>query len=118
MSATRKSTPPSTTDDGFDAFGKPVPWTRKSAALEHVRQMVPGCTTEAAVQLIDRVARHIERDDPYAALAHASHAAWDVHESNIEAAVAVAHSLDPDQMIVLDVIGAYRLVAALCTDPT
>jgi hypothetical protein len=105
-----------TDNDGFNAFGKPVPWARKAAALKHVRQMVPGCTTEAAVQLIDRVANHVERDDPYAALAHASHAAWTVHESNVEEAVAVARSLDPDQMIVLDPIGAYRLLAVLCTD--
>jgi hypothetical protein len=106
-----------TTDDGFAAFGKPVPWERKSAALAHVREMAPGCTTEAAVQLIDRVSRCIERDDPYAALRHASHAEWAVHESKLQESADVARSLDPDQMLVLDVTGAYRLLAALCTDP-
>lgn len=109
-----------TGNHGFAAFGKPVPWERKSAALAHVRQMVPGCTTEAAVQLIDRVAHCIERDDPYAALRHASHAAWDVPESSadFERTDYVTRSLDPAQIVVLDVTGAYRLLASLCTDPT
>jgi hypothetical protein len=75
--------------DGMDAFGKIVPDHRKSAALKHMRQMAPSISTEAATQVIDRMAEQIARDEPYKVLAIAKEA--------------------------LDLTGAYRLMAVLCT---
>ena len=79
------------TADGMDAFGKPVPSYRKDAALKHCRDM--GLTdTNKATGLINRAVEHIERDEPYKAM---------------EAITAY-----------LDLTGAYRLLAVLCTaDP-
>lgn len=75
------------TADGMAAFGKPVPNYRKSAALQHARDM--GLTdTNKATGMINRTAEFIERDEPYKAM---------------EAITAY-----------LDLTGAYRLLAVLC----
>lgn len=97
---------------GFDAFGHPVPWARKSSALAHLREMVPDATLEQMTQLIDVVAECIERDDPYNALANATHAATPVSACSPQFGT-------PPNIITelhLDVTGGYRLLAALCTD--
>ncbi len=76
------------TADGFEAFGKPVPYYRREAAMEHCRDM--GLTdTNKAMATIDRMSQAIERDEPYQAM---------------EAG-----------MVHLDLTGTYRLLAVLCT---
>lgn len=73
---------------GFDAMGKPVPYYRRQAAMDHCKQM--GLTdTNAAMATIDRMAEAISRDEPYQAME-----------------AGMAH---------LDLIGTYRLMAVLCT---
>jgi uncharacterized protein YoaH (UPF0181 family) len=79
------------TTDGFAAMGKSTPHYRRSAALEHVREMVQGISTQEAVAVIDRTANALERDDPYRAQRAA--------------------------LSTLDLTGAYRLMAVLLTDP-
>lgn len=105
--------PEPTAPDQFDAFGRPVPWNRKSGALVALREMVPGVSTEDATLLIDRVAEAVERDDPYRALQVATGQAW---------AVPAGQEVPPDHRsecppVHLDVTGGYRLLAHLCTDP-
>lgn len=76
------------TASGFEAFGKPVPYYRRQAAMEHCRAM--GLTdTNKAMATIDRMAEAISRDNPYEAMEAGN-----------------AH---------LDLIGTYRLFAVLCT---
>lgn len=74
--------------DGFKAFGKPVPYYRRDAAMAHCKQM--GLTdTGQAMATIDRMSEAIRRDKPYEAM---------------EAG-----------MVYLDLTGTYRLLAVLCT---
>ena len=73
--------------DGFDAFGKPVSNYRKSAALRHLRAMVPDTNTEEATGCINRMVEAVERDDPYRAMEAARR--------------------------TVDLTGAYRLLAVL-----
>jgi hypothetical protein len=75
------------TKDGFAAFGEPVPYYRRDAAMKHCRHM--GLDTHRAMATIDRMAEAIRRDEPYAAME-----------------AGMAH---------LDLIGTYRLLAVLCT---
>lgn len=79
--------------DGFDAMGHPIPHERLSSALTHVRDMMPGISTEDACFMIGAVAHQLEEDEPYEAMKKA-------RESG------------------LDLTGQYRLLAALLTDPT
>ena len=78
-------------DSGFDAMGKPVPMHRRTAALEHCRQM--GLTnTEDAWNCVGGMAQQLERDRPYEAMAAG--------------------------MKYLDLTGVYRLMAVLlCAEP-
>lgn len=79
-----------TTDPaGFDAMGRRVPEYRKAAALNHLRDMNPNLDTEAEMTLVGKVATAIENDDPFSAL--------DTAQDH------------------LDLTGAYRLLATLCT---
>jgi hypothetical protein len=74
--------------DGFDAMGKPIPLYRRTAALDHCRQM--GLTDpEDAWSCVGGVAEQLERDAPYEAMAAG--------------------------MKYLDLIGTYRLMAVLLT---
>jgi hypothetical protein len=73
---------------GFDAFGKPVPYYRRDAALSHCRAMGLSDTNKA-MATIDRMSEAIRRDEPYQAM---------------EAG-----------MVWLDLTGTYRLLAVLCT---
>ena len=75
--------------DGMAAMGHVIPPHRKANALDHVREMVPGISTADATALIDAVSEHLRKDRPYEAQARA--------------------------MEVLDLTGAYRLMAALLT---
>lgn len=76
------------TASGFDAMGKPVPYYRRQAAMEHCRDMGLK-NTGAAMATIDRMAEAISRDEPYQAME-----------------AGMAH---------LDLTGTYRLLAVLCT---
>ena len=74
--------------DGFSAFGKPVPWHRQTAGLDHCRAM--GLTNlEQAAACVGGMSEQIERDQPYEAIAVG--------------------------MRYLDLIGTYRLLAVLLT---
>lgn len=74
--------------DGMNAFGKPVPMFRKIAAEQHCRDM--GMDDTAKITgMISRVSEFIARDDPHRAL---------------EALMAY-----------VDLTGAYRLLAVMCT---
>lgn len=74
---------------GFAAMGEQVPLDRKIQALDHLREMNPNLDSSREVLVIDRVSNAIEKDRPYEA----------VTEARKE----------------LDVTGAYRLLAAICT---
>lgn len=75
------------TNDGFDAFGKPVPFYRRAVADQHLKDM--GLKdTEVRFFLVNQMADAIERDEPHAAMAAA--------------------------FKVLDLTGTYRLLAVLC----
>lgn len=76
------------TADGMDAFGKPVPYYRRKAAEDHCKDM--GLTDANKIMgMVQRACDAIERDKPYEAM---------------EAITAY-----------LDLTGAYRLLAVLCT---
>lgn len=79
--------PEEPTPSGFDAMGRPIPLDRRSNALNAVRDMAPALSTEEAMNLIEAVARHLERDQPYEAMKAARRA--------------------------LDITGSYRLVSIL-----
>lgn len=73
---------------GFNAMGKPVPYYRRQAAMDHCRQM--GLTdTGKAMSVIDRMSEALARDEPYNAME-----------------AGMAH---------LDLTGTYRLMAVLLT---
>ncbi len=99
--------------DPFDNLGRPVPMERRTNALAHVRDMVPGVKTGDAMALIDRVARHIERDEPYEAQRWATGGA----------PITVAASCPQPPIVVspmavsLDYCGGLRLFCALLVDP-
>ncbi len=76
--------------DGFAAFGKPVLMHRRTAALEHIRDMGIA-NSEAAWDCIGAMSEAIARDQPYEAMAAG--------------------------MEFVDLTGTYRLMAVLCTDP-
>lgn len=76
------------TGDGFAAFGKPVPYYRREAAMQHCRDMGLKDTNKA-MATIDRMSHNIQKDEPYAAME-----------------AGMAH---------LDLTGTYRLLAVLCT---
>lgn len=103
--------PPDPAPSEFAAFGQPVPMVRRSAALDALREMVPGIELEQAMALIDPMVNAIERDDPYRALQAATGQAWDVQPDTPDH----RHEAPP---LRLDVTGGYRLLAHLCTDPT
>jgi len=74
-------------DDGMAAFGKPVPWFRRDAALQAWRSM-GGTATDKAVYHLNRAAQQIERDEPYQAM--------------------------QELAFICDMTGVYRLLATLC----
>ena len=75
-------------DDGFNAFGKRVPFYRRANAYEHCKDM--GLTDKAVIfSLIESMADKIQRDEPHIALEIASQ--------------------------YVDVTGCYRLLAVLCS---
>lgn len=77
------------TAQGMNAFGKPVPESRKHAAMQHCRAM--GMTdTNKITSVIDAMSESIRRDEPYRAMEAAG--------------------------TYLDITGCYRLLAALCVD--
>ncbi len=75
-------------ENGFDAFGKHVPFYRRANAYEHCKDM--GLTDKAVIfSLIESMADKIQRDDPHTALEIA--------------------------LQYVDVTGCYRLLAVLCS---
>lgn len=102
-----------TTLNGFEALGHPVPNDRKEAAYQAVKDMIPGVAAEDAMELVGRVAEHLGRDEPYAALRAASGGApFARNPDTTELPTA------PLPKVALDVTGAYRLVAHLLTGPS
>lgn len=77
----------STPDSGFNAMGKPVPLHRRTAALEHCKQMSLGI--EEAWAVVGGMSEQLERDQPYEAQAIG--------------------------MKYLDLCGTYRVMAVLLT---
>lgn len=76
--------------NGFDAMGRPIPTARRLAGLNALAAMGLERPLEVLVELVDGVAERLEQDDP-------------------DRALKLARTL-------VDVTGAYRLVAALLTD--
>lgn len=75
-------------NDGFSAFGKPVPFYRRQAGYNHCKQM--GLTDKDAIwSVVNGLADRIERDEPLNGMNFAYG--------------------------FLDVTGIYRLLAVLCT---
>lgn len=77
---------------GMAAMGKPIPYNRKSAALETVRAMVPGISTEEGMAVVDSVSLLLQRDQPYQAQKAA--------------------------LKTLNLTGTYRLIAVLLSEPS
>lgn len=79
-------------DEGFAAMGKPVPFFRRQAAMDHAKNM--GVESSSAMRAIGEMAECVARDEPYKALAVA--------------------------MKIVDLTGSYRLLAVLCaaSDPS
>jgi hypothetical protein len=102
-----------TTPDGFEALGHPVPNARKEAAYRALKQMIPGVTTQDAMELVGRVADHLARDEPYAAMHTASGGAPLGRNPDTT-------PLPTDRLpkVALDVTGSYRLLAHLLTGPS
>ena len=94
---------------GFNAMGKTIPMERRQRALDAVREMVPGISTEDAMSLVGRVADKLERDQPYEALREATAAPIAIHSSS----PTPTHTPQPG--VRLDVTGGYRLLATLLT---
>lgn len=78
-----------TPGSGFDAMGKPVPTSRRTAALRHCKEMGIA-DTGRAWECVGAVADQLERDHPYEAMATG--------------------------MRYLDLTGTYRLMAVLLCD--
>ena len=78
---------PSARDDGFGAFGNPVPFFRRQAAFEHAKSM--GLDTAKSYDVVGKVSDAVARDEPYRAMEEA--------------------------MKFLDLTGSYRLLAVVCT---
>jgi len=76
-------------DTGFGAMGKPVPFYRRQAAMDHARAM--GVDKKMAMEVAGKMAEALERDKPYEAMQAGTQ--------------------------VLDLTGTYRLMAVLCTAP-
>ena len=92
------------TPSGWDAFGFPVPSYRKTAALEHYRDMNPDISTEDATRDIDKLSQFIERDEPYEMESY-----WRYEMSGAE------RHTNPRR--ALDFMGFIRLKAVLMTAP-
>lgn len=73
----------------FNNMSKPIPNARRDVAYQWVRDM--GIERAQAFSLVEAVSNHLERDHP--------------HEAMEEACK------------VIDLTGAYRLLATLLTDP-
>lgn len=93
---------------GFDAMGHPVPAYRLSAAYDAVKEMLPGVSTEDAMALVGRVAKHVEDDRPYEALREATDAPLPRPVSSPQL------PYRPLPGFKLDMTGGYRLLATLC----
>lgn len=101
------------TPEGFDAFGHPVPNARKEAAYRAVKSMIPGVSPEAAMELVGRVAEHVARDEPYAAM-HAASGGMPFGRNPDTTPLPT----DAPPQATLDVTGSYRLLAHLMTGPS
>jgi len=77
-------------------MGLPIPENRKTAAYEHVKQMMPGRSPRLWMSIVDTAAYYLEKDEPYKVIA----AIESLNESLNE----------------LDLVGRYRLMAVLLTD--
>lgn len=99
--------------DPWEAMGKPIPLESRSAALKHVRDMVPGITTSDATALVERVALALEADDPYKALREATHAPVPQGPPGADDGNRVQRSVEPTTPVALDTVGGYRLMAVL-----
>lgn len=99
--------------EGFEAFGEPVPNTRKEKAYSAVKEMIPGISAEDAMELVGRVADHIARDEPYAAM-HAASGGVSFGRNPDTTPLPT----DPLPKVALDVTGSYRLLAHLMTGPS
>lgn len=73
--------------DGFNAFGHPVPLHRRAAAMQHCHMM--NLEMQASWDLVGKMANCVERDQPYEAI--------------------------QEGCVHLDLLGSYRVLAALCT---
>lgn len=76
--------------DGFNAFGKPVSQLRRDAGYKLLQSF--GLSSESAWSCTESASRHIEKDRPHEAVERL--------------------------LLDVDLTGAYRLLAVLCTDPT
>lgn len=60
--------------EGFEAMGFPVPSTRREAAYRAIKSMVPDAANSEAWSLVERMALHLEDDEPYKAIKEATDA--------------------------------------------
>jgi hypothetical protein len=90
--------------EGFDAMGHPIPLERRESAYRALRDdIAPEASAEECQSLVERVADHLERDQPYKAMEEATDAGE------------YQHGGQPG--LRLDVTGAYRLLAHLLAAP-
>lgn len=97
----------SATADPFDRMGHPIGFGARQAAYDAVRgEMAPEAPRGAVYHLVGRVADALERDKPYTALYFATGL------SAIGRGLEAEERL-PDDALVLDLTGGYRLLAHL-----
>jgi hypothetical protein len=92
----------------MDAIGHPIPAGRMSAAYRAVKEMIPDIGTADAMALVGRMAQHLERDEPYEALAC-------VTDAPLPGNPSVKPSRPGICPVLLDMTGGYRLMAHLLT---
>lgn len=101
MSSTATAPP---VPEGFEAMGHPIPLARRESAYQALRRdMAPDASVEECQSLVERVADHLERDQPYLAMEEATDAGE------------YQHGGQPG--LRLDLTGAYRLLAHLLAAP-
>jgi hypothetical protein len=115
-----------TVREGFEAMGHPIPEVRRETAYRAIKEMVPSVTNSEAWSLVERMAHHLEDDEPYKALKEATEAPFSgpppQGRVDFEAGVMVL----PDEErtpyhgqpgLRLDYTGALRLMASLLAGP-
>lgn len=97
--------------EGFEAMGRPIPEDRREAAYQALKDMAPDASNSERWSLLERVADHLERDQPYKALREATTAPPPGTPQSTETGDRMPYTGQPGLRI--DYTGALRLMAHL-----